>query len=374
MRSAIVAGAVAAAFLAPPAAHACTTQLPAPSANHVPISVVKVDEDAERTALRVCAGRREHELARGTWRDRRRGADGVRIGAASAAGNRVAWIEERSRGVARETVVTVARVGREVRVLRRFTATRQRTSSPIHIDVLLTRAGDLAWSAGGYDVRGSLVAVDRPGERPRRLASYAGSGLALEDGRTLRWYEGDFFFDFFDLRPIDCRKRSRYTPWAQNDQVLVTRAQYHGSTVVRGCDVRSGRDRVLIQNYSDVGAESELTFVGLDREWAVFHQAEYWRDGGGPATVTVIDARTGRQSSGHTYNGESVPQYPVPVAGAPFAVTAQGVAGWVRGEALYALVDQDTIVRLDAGAIGDLRADGDALVWTRDGVPQRWVR
>ena len=71
MRWLIAASAATVALLAPSAAHACTA-LPAPSAKYVPISVVKVDEDTKRTALRVCVDGRRVELARGAMRERRR--------------------------------------------------------------------------------------------------------------------------------------------------------------------------------------------------------------------------------------------------------------------------------------------------------------
>lgn len=372
MRIAIVAGVVVGALLAPAAAQACTS-LPAPSAKYVPISVAEVDDDTERTALRVCVNGRRVELARGTYRERDRRRRGLRIAAASAAGRRVAWIEERHRGGVRTATVSLAAVGREVRVLRRFTVHRTRTRSVGELDVLLTRHGDLAWTAGDYEERGGVVAVKQPGRATRRLADYSGSRLALEGGRTLRWDDGHFLYEFFDLRPVDCRRRSGYAPLGRNARVLITRTYYFGSSVVRGCDPATGRDRVILQNYSDINAETYLAFVGLDRAWAVFHQSEYWRDGTGLAWVTVVDALTGRASTAYTYNGETQPRYPAPAADRPFAVTDRGVLGWERDGVLYATAAKQRIVQLDAGAIAGLRADGDALVWTRDGVPRRVV-
>ncbi|RKQ90343.1 hypothetical protein C8N24_0144 [Solirubrobacter pauli] len=349
-------------------AHGCAA-LPAPSAKYVPVSVVKVDEHAKRTALRVCVGGRRVELARGSF-DEERG--GVRVGAASAAGNRVAWIEEHARGRTRAAVVTLAAVGREVRVLRRFTAYRTRTRAGLQTDVLLTRAGDLAWSAGTYSGPGGVVAVKQPGRRTRRLARSEGGRLALEDGRTLRWDDGDFLYAFSDLRPIDCRRRSRYATWARNDRAIVTHAHYFESSVVRGCDPATGRDRVILQNYSSLGSSS-LLFLDLLGEWAVFHQAENWKDGPGPATLTVVNARTGRSLTGLTYDGENRPHYPIPLNGAPIAVTRRGVLAYARDNVLWALVARDRFVRLDEGAIADLHADGDAFTWTRDGVPRRFM-
>src|SRR3954452_6720865 len=129
MRLAVLAGVVATGLLAPPA-HAACTQLPAPSATKVAID--------RHAALHVCAEGRVALLDRGP------------VGAASAAGHRVAWIEQRHRHGIRTATVTLARVGRRVRVLRRFAAERRRTREKAALDVLLTRAGDLAWAAGTY--------------------------------------------------------------------------------------------------------------------------------------------------------------------------------------------------------------------------------
>ncbi len=80
--------------------------------------------------------------------------------------------------------------------------------------------------------------------------------------------------------------------------MILTRGLYYGNpitgiSVIRGCDPATGRDRVLLQNYSDISYVSDLYFVGLDRTWAVFWQSVTDRDGAGPATVTVVNALTG---------------------------------------------------------------------------------
>ena len=245
----ILVGVVAAGLVTPPA-HACT-RLPAPSAKYVQISVVKVNEETKRTALRVCVDGRAVELARATQRNRPYGRySGVRIGAASAAGHRVAWIEERHHRGTRTSVVTVARVGRTIRVLRRFTVERRRTRQRALVDVLLTREGDLAWLSGSSAGRSGVVAVKQPGKPTRRLASYGSFRLALDDGRTLRWDDDDNGYDFFDLRSAPCPSRPSYKPYASNDRVILTRGIYGddeliGTTVIRGCDPSTGRDRVI---------------------------------------------------------------------------------------------------------------------------------
>ena len=66
--------------------------------------------------------------------------------------------------------------------------------------------------------------------------------------------------------------------------------------------------------------------------------------------------------------------YPVPSPAAGFAVTRRGALGWLGGGALYALVGDGGIVRLDTGGtLAGLHAEGDELVWTHDGVPRRVV-
>src|ERR1700754_2469022 len=184
MRLELLAGVVAAGLAAP--AGPPRTPLPARSAKNVPISVVNVSDGTKRTALRVCVDGRTVELARAVLHESDRRHNGSRIGAASAAGHRVAWIEERHvRGI-RTAVVALAAVGRKVRILRRFTTQRQRTRDSAELHVLLTRQGDLAWLSGTYDGAG-VVAVKQPGKPTRLLSAESGYRLAIEDGRTLRW-------------------------------------------------------------------------------------------------------------------------------------------------------------------------------------------
>jgi hypothetical protein len=353
MRLAVLAGVVAAGVLAPPA-QACT-RLPAPSATEVAID----------HGLRVCAKGRSVMLAR-------------HARAASAAGHRVAWIEQRRRRGVRTAIVTLARVGRRVRVLRRFVAERRRTRERAELDVLLTREGDLAWTAGGPEDGKGVVAVKQPGTPVRRLADYPAAGLAIEDGRTLRWDDFTGHLAFFDLRREPCPSRSLYAELARNDRVILTRHDYGPTTdfntVVRGCEPGTGRDRVILQNAPDLG-EQVTSLVGLDRTWAVFLQEEvvrYDEDESG-VVLTVADVATGRRSEAYLENGASA-AYPAPTAAAGFAVTGRGVLGWLAGSTLYALTRSDGIAELDAGGtLAGLHAEGDALVWTHDGAPRRVV-
>jgi hypothetical protein len=336
------------------AAPADCTPLPAPSATHVAI---------HGHAPRVCVGGRSVALARH-----------AHVGAASAAGHRVAWIEERRRRGIRTTVVTLARVGRRVHVLRRFTAERRRSGERADLGVLLTRQGDLAWAVGRYTGRTGVVAVKEPGRPVRRLADYPATGLALEDGRTLRWDDYTGYLGFFDLRHERCPSRSLYTELARNDRVILTQHDYGPATVfntvVRGCDTATGRDRLILQSFPEFD-EQVTSLAGLDRTWAVFLQGEvvrYDEDGADPV-LTVVDVVTGRRSWAHLDPGVSPPS-----AAAGFAVTDRGALGWLGDGALHALGAGRKIVTLDAGGtLAGLHAEGPALVWTHDGVPRRAV-
>jgi len=342
---------------------------PAPSGTPVRISVVERSKDVKTSALRVCG----HLLARGTARGDYK-FTGMRVGQASAAGHRVAWIEERHRGGERVTTVSVARVGRDVRVLRRFVVQRVRTRYPAQLGVVLTRQGDLAWMSGSYDDDKGVIAVKQPGKPVRTLASNSAYRLMLEDG-TLRWDE-EYTSGFFDLRKRDCREgRARYKPYAANDRVRLTRGIYgssdEGLSVIRGCDLATGRDRVLLQNYATFSYTSDLQLVGIDRTWAVFTQVQYDpRDADSwIGALTVADA-AGDRTFTASYHGSSAGTFPPPRSA---VVTDLGVAGWIAETVLYGLV-RGKIVRLDEGAtLEGLHAEGDALVWTHNGEPRRLV-
>ena len=376
MRLTIALALVGALGLAAPA-YGCPT-LPARSAAEVPIiGGGDVDDGPSRTVLRVCVGGRAVQIARARGHQRRGRFSGSRIGAASSAGHRVAWIEERHRGGTRAAIVTVARVGRAVRVLRRFVVQRQRTAQSAELDVLLTQQGDLAWLSGTYGGRTGVVAVKQPGRPTRRLASYPAARLAIEDGRTLRWDETDESFAFFDLRSRPCPSRSRFRPLASNDRVILTRGVYgedvDGTTVIRGCDPSTGRDRVLLQNYTDFSVTTGVRLVGLDRTWAVFVQSSVDRYGAGPTVLTVADAVTGHRRAATIAGGADGP-YPSPNAQTGFIVTDAGALAWLADGVLYALASNNRVVVLDQSAVlAGLHAEGDAVAWTHDGAARRAV-
>jgi len=57
-----------------------------------------------------------------------------------------------------------------------------------------------------------------------------------------------------------------------------------------------------------------------------------------------------------------------PRPGAPFTVTGRGIPAWLDGDRLVRLANYSA-PELDHGpGIADLQAEGDAVVWTHDGV------
>jgi hypothetical protein len=85
-----------------PSAHACV-KLPAKSATRVPIGTSSARKTT-RTAVKVCG----RTLATAVLTRSGKNKQGARIGEASAAGNREAWIEERHGGGTRTAIITLA--------------------------------------------------------------------------------------------------------------------------------------------------------------------------------------------------------------------------------------------------------------------------
>ncbi len=84
--------------------------------------------------------------------------------------------------------------------------------------------------------------------------------------------------------------------------------------------------------------------------------------------LRVVDLERGFSGrSGGTCDDEAV----VPRRGDPLVVTSRGGLAWVRGGVLYRLGGAGSIRELDRGEVTGLRAEGDDVVWTRDGVERR---
>jgi hypothetical protein len=360
----ILAGVVLALLFAAPA-NACT-KLPAKSGTDVPISASNAGE-TKRTAVRVCGRTLATATLTGSGT---RHKDGARLGEASAAGHRVAWIEERHSNGLRTAIVTLADARRGV--LRRFVVRRDRSRLRSQIHVLLTRRGDLAWTAGTAGKRGDVM-VKQPGKPRKRLSRYSAYGLGLEDGRTLLW--GDFSdLGFYDLRHKRCPSRSGYKAYRRDTgRVKITYKVYDLAsidgpfTVLRGCDTQTGHDRVLLVTpiAPDAGPPDETLYIsGADRTWVVMYTESYTPYFTGPWDLTAVDVVSGRAVHGPVKPTDADPP------GRGLAVTDQGVIAWRDDDVLYALV-KGSVTELDRGGVlTDPHAQSDAVTWTHDGAPR----
>jgi len=351
----ILAGVGLALLFAAPA-QACT-KLPARSATEVPVKTADVGR-TKTTTIGICG----RTIARATLTNSRtRRQSGARIGEASAAGDRVAWIEERHAGGERTTVVSVYQVGRGI--VRRFVARRQRTAKTAALHVLLTRGGDLAWAAGTYGQRphGDVV-LERPGKPARRLDDEAIEGFKLEDDRTLVW--SDYYeLYFFDLQRKPCPNRSRYRVRTRSDRFIVTSARYPDGftdgpmTVYRGCDRKTGRDRVLASSTYEENAAPDGTFeIGeITGSWVTFLEGSY-SSYGSSYSFTATNVINGRR----TYCGVA------PGRGA--VITSDGRVAWIENGTVRVCSANGYKDVDSGGALANLHVEGDTVVWTHDGV------
>jgi hypothetical protein len=226
--------------------------------------------------------------------------------------------------------------------------------------VLLTRT-ELAWFLARNDYLGQVAVYRR--RRVRIVSRSAAIRPGLEDGRTLRWSDYTGYYSFFDLRPVPCR-RSRFTRVLRTDRVDVTRRVYgpahNGVMVIRACDLATQRDVVVAQQ-QQLGGDGTLDVVGADRTWVMTVATTIFSTA--PTTVELAwaDAATGR-----AWGPRALEKAGPPHAGA-FTVTDRGIPAWLDGDRLVRLSNYDT-PELDRGAISDLHAAGDAVMWTRDGI------
>ena len=293
--------------------------------------------------VRVCVGGHGVVLRRGPVRK------------ASAAGNRVAWIESRGERV----VIPVVRVSRRVTPLRRIV---RRVRSSKNFGVALTRDGDLAWLASTNN-RGGEVALARRGRAPRVLDRDAAADLGLEDGRTLRWSDPAGYHSFFDLRHVPCPSRPRFLPVLQTARVLLTQRRYSWTVVLRGCDLATRRDVVIGEQESHIGNNGALDVIGVDRSWALLRYSDADRYSGSESVqIARADVATGERKAPFSLGDVAAPQ-----AGS-FAITERGIPVWLAGDRLLAL-NRNGVVELDrGGTITVIRANGNAVTWTNDGA------
>ena len=316
---------------------------------------------------------RERVVRRARFRlDARRGS-GV-IGDASAAGGRVAWIEERNRGGLVPTVsVTVKDIRTRRRVRRIRLGPGEDKAPPVELGIALTSRNQLVW------LYREKVVLKAPGQRRRVLARGASRPLTLEDDGTLVWRRSFSEAASFELAPPPqsggCPKRAGYAPVADADGVLVTERRLvkpapdvRREQVVRACVRGSGRDAIAAYAFSD-GFDSltiEGVTAGAGRVAYVTSFAD--RYGGCEQQVQVLEAATlrpGRRSL-------NACDPPAAARGAPFVLTTGGAPAWLAPAApgavrVLGIDGLERYTELDRGAITNLRADGDEVVWDRDG-------
>ena len=256
-------------------------------------------------------------------------------------------------------------------------ATREQTNFNFQaVEVVVSDDGDLAWN---IDRR---LSVRRATGEVERLPVPGGPQLALEDGRTLRW-RTSFAYAYFDLRPIPgdgCPRRRRFRPAIDAGGVLVTAATYEADeptmyTVLRACVRGSGRDVVLGTGWAHDDDASLLDVAAASAPFALVTRHAFGKyDGCHEARIATVDLRTGRTvreavSPGGDLPDPSCPLEPrLPRRGDPSVFTAGGGAAWLRDGVLSGLDGARRVVELDRGAIANLRADGNSVRWTRDGV------
>jgi hypothetical protein len=279
-------------------------------------------------------------------------------------------------------VVSVSQRG-TVRKLRRVVVKRDRLRALPELGVVITRGGDLAWLYSTLR-HGGRVVVQRRAGRARPVAATTGYGLVLEDRRTLRWTNRDGTQGFFDLQHRACPSRSRFRPLLSTDRVAITKAYYgdeeQGATVIRGCDLATGRDLVVGQAFEAFPDPHTVTVIGVDRTWVLIARSDYARpEPCATSWVQTVDVAGGRRSGEALLSDSSCngPGITAPVPGTPFAITDRGAAAWIAGDAdqpRLVAAARSTMRELDrAATIADLRADADTITWTHDGIPRRAV-
>ena len=325
----------------------------------------RVEHHAIRTAIVVCDSRGREIVVR-------RARRGRVIGAVSVANRRIAWAEL-THGPRRWTARVYdgrIRKGRAEPAHMRVVA---RTGHRPAVEVVTTSGGCVAW------LTGRRLLVDRGAGPARELARYA-DGLALEDDRTLRWWESEYVPHFADLRPWPrgvCPQRSRYKVVADSADVVVTEASYGtdaSGQVVRACARATGEDPVIASGYNEVGNGIYVGVVAVRGPWVVL--AKFSLSRYDPCAVSWIyaeDAIAHRRGPVGRLSGCS-PQ--MPRAGEPIVVTETGAVAWiVRDDIRSALLTGTTnaVVELDTAApaaITDLVADGTTVRWLHDGAPR----
>ena len=380
MRLLVLTVLLAVLVLAPPAASAAVDCRPTRSGPQMDADIRRVptkDRGEDRYIVSACDRRtgRRRTLRRAI--SRRGSTAGTLLVDLSVAGRRVAWIEAYlgRRGSAFTVAVADGRTGR--RILRRRVLTTAGRMTWDLAGVALTRRGDLAWTVGpDYD---EMRVVHLPWRgAPQEVARGRLHGLSVEDDTTLVW-EDPLGYASHDLPGRDLgagcpKRRPSYGRRRQFGDVVFTqrtRQAFAGEIVLlRACDARTGVDAIVGSAGTLHGYGGEYVDpAGGGNGWAAIEveQGNRYVHCSGRALVTV-DIATRRVGRGAVLPGdcEAAPLHAV--------VTTTGAPAWATGEGAdvrLLTITENEQVELDRGAIGDVRAEGDEVVWTNAGEPRR---
>ncbi|HWT93848.1 MAG TPA: hypothetical protein VN238_12670, partial [Solirubrobacteraceae bacterium] len=272
----------------------------------------------------------------------------------------------------------------EVRLLStRSRAVRFRDTRTTSVaDVALAEGDRFAWVLGGR------LRLRQPSGAVTTLQASGAVDVTVEDGRTLRWGDpaGAKPFVFRDLRPFPagaCPRRSAFATTVQETpEILITRADYRGDEgewALRACEKSTGRDTVLGSGHQRDTDASGPRIAAVSGPIVVTAESDYDRASGcSNVVLRVLDVparRTVRTGRVQDDRGCLV----APREDQPLVVTPAGAVAWISSayapeQATYVAIVRGlradgTIAELDRGTtITGLRADGETVSWTRDGV------
>jgi hypothetical protein len=295
---------------------------------------------------------------------------GRRIATVSGAGRRVAWGELRhARGFV-SAFVGITRIGR-ARPLRVRRASVPRERAP-YLEVLLARRGALAWQVGHRLWRAY------PQRRAWLLDEQSWGSLTIEDGRTLRWTTrgGELRYEELALWPEGaCPARRRFRVVAENDQVVVTAAEYGPFAgdrirVFRACLRENPNDEVISQVRIPHGSGPGLELLAIRGEWVMLLR----RVGSFHGCWFSLEVHHATLGSGRDAPWLDCGREPGP--GTPLVVTEFGAAAWIVEEQHRSVLLTgvgDGVIELDVaapGGITGLVADERAVHWLHEGEPR----
>lgn len=332
-----------------------------------------------RTAVVLCDRGRRRTFERGTYRGLGRLSHGTRILRVARRGRTLAIgrvVKRRGAKAATSEVRLIDLRTRKVRF-------RERARGQ-EAEVVLGARGELAWQMAGR------LRVRRASGKVETLRAEGVREVRIEDGRTLRL--GDGPFEYVELRPWPggtCPRRSAFRPVLASPEVAVTSASYsHGGdsgSAIRACLKATGEDPVIGGGFGyDSGISDGAEVAAVAGARVVLASQGQDRAGCLRLTVQVHDARERRVvREGGRFDASCTV---APNRKTRLVVTPSGGTAWIaRGPDpgvggmpgppgtwtfVWALRGDGKITELDRteGAITGLRADGETVLWTRDGV------